>query len=454
MSAPIRGLIENAISCRVAYPATTDSDVPGREGSTTAQQALYDSAYFGFRVLVSSNGNRYTKTSMTKYADGGRITQEDTGGGAAGIDGTYSCGVGVAVGEAVYLSGSGAVTEANATSATTAPAIGIVVSKPTTTTCVVRSFGSASVFTTLTPGSVYYLDTTAGQLTTTAPSSSGNVVQRIGIATSATTLLVQIDGQTNLGVFGSSDAPTYGFAGAFGAGTGLFLAGVQKLGFAAAGATVGQITTAGLSVLQGVQASGSPNALFVSGAAHTSLDASVPSPDVYFRLDRTVTFSAGAMPNQMAVYAEAPTWAFTAPSVITNGSTFYIDGAPVAGANATISNSYAVFIGSGRVRFDGVVVQNSIPVLQSTTDTSGAPNIATPAGIVRVPSGSSSVTVTCAACTANTLLWGSIRNATTNSVQLMRMVPGAGSFDVVLTGNPGASNADVAVYIAQPGTGT
>jgi hypothetical protein len=43
----------------------------------------------------------------------------------------------------------------------------------------------------LTLGAVYYLSTTAGGITTTAPSASGNVVQRIGRAISATELLFQ-----------------------------------------------------------------------------------------------------------------------------------------------------------------------------------------------------------------------------------------------------------------------
>jgi len=43
----------------------------------------------------------------------------------------------------------------------------------------------------LTAGSIYYLATTAGGVTTTAPSSSGNVVQRIGRAASSSVLIFQ-----------------------------------------------------------------------------------------------------------------------------------------------------------------------------------------------------------------------------------------------------------------------
>jgi hypothetical protein len=42
--------------------------------------------------------------------------------------------------------------------------------------------------TGLTPGTEYFLDTTGGGLTATAPSSSGNRVQRLGVASSATEL--------------------------------------------------------------------------------------------------------------------------------------------------------------------------------------------------------------------------------------------------------------------------
>jgi hypothetical protein len=41
----------------------------------------------------------------------------------------------------------------------------------------------------LTPGATYYLDTTAGGITATPPSGSGNLVQEVGIAVSATELL-------------------------------------------------------------------------------------------------------------------------------------------------------------------------------------------------------------------------------------------------------------------------
>ena len=48
--------------------------------------------------------------------------------------------------------------------------------------------GTDTQLSGLTPGAVYYLATTAGGVTTTPPSGSGNVVQRVGRALSATEL--------------------------------------------------------------------------------------------------------------------------------------------------------------------------------------------------------------------------------------------------------------------------
>ena len=48
--------------------------------------------------------------------------------------------------------------------------------------------GTDTQLSSLTPGAVYYLATTAGGVTDTPPSGSGNVLQRVGRALSATEL--------------------------------------------------------------------------------------------------------------------------------------------------------------------------------------------------------------------------------------------------------------------------
>lgn len=55
--------------------------------------------------------------------------------------------------------------------------------------------GINNALTGLTPGSYYFLDTTAGGINTTAPSASGNVVQSIGRAEATTSIAFQPDGR-------------------------------------------------------------------------------------------------------------------------------------------------------------------------------------------------------------------------------------------------------------------
>ena len=56
-----------------------------------------------------------------------------------------------------------------------------------------RYFGEVSGFVGLTPGALYYLDTTPGAISLTAPAMAGEVVQNVGQALSTTVLLLDID---------------------------------------------------------------------------------------------------------------------------------------------------------------------------------------------------------------------------------------------------------------------
>jgi len=106
---------------------------------------------------------------------------------------TFTCPSGVAVRDVVYLTGSLAVDQADASAEATVPAIGFVKTKPTATTCILQYYGELGGFVGLTPGSKYYLSLTSGGITTTAPSGSTEVVQQVGVAISSTILLVKVD---------------------------------------------------------------------------------------------------------------------------------------------------------------------------------------------------------------------------------------------------------------------
>jgi hypothetical protein len=110
-----------------------------------------------------------------------------------------NCPAGVNLFDAVYATiTNDSVDKANATSFATAPVFGFVITKPTATTCIVAYAGEVTGFAGLLAGEQYYLDTTNGAITLIAPSGSGNIVQRIGSAKDATTLVVNLGDYTEL----------------------------------------------------------------------------------------------------------------------------------------------------------------------------------------------------------------------------------------------------------------
>lgn len=102
--------------------------------------------------------------------------------------------------------------------------------------------------------------------------------------------------------------------------------------------------------------SGVRTALTVTQPADTGRTASTEQTSVYINLGATVTWATGALTNQRAVRIAAPTLAFAGASTVTNASTLYINDAPQAGTNATITNAYALWVDAGTTRLDGAVV--------------------------------------------------------------------------------------------------
>lgn len=110
----------------------------------------------------------------------------------------YTCGAGVIVREWVYISGADTVTEAKADVLATMPCVGVVVYKPSGTTCFVKQAGY--VWDASGPwaavGDEYYVsDATAGAITSTMP---GVWPQRVGVATSTQRMKILIG--DNLGL--------------------------------------------------------------------------------------------------------------------------------------------------------------------------------------------------------------------------------------------------------------
>lgn len=97
-------------------------------------------------------------------------------------------------------------------------------------------------------------------------------------------------------------------------------------------------------------------ALTVTQGAHTAITANVPSisvPAVSLGISTGATIAIGSL-----VHLAAQTYtgvAGGAAETITDAATLYISGAPIQGANATLTNPYALWIDDGASRFDGNV---------------------------------------------------------------------------------------------------
>jgi hypothetical protein len=134
---------------------------------------------------------------------------------------------------------------------------------------------------------------------------------------------------------------------------------------------------AGLNVTGGwtqmvptVSASATTSKFSLTPGADTGTTASTEAFDVDFNFSRIRTWATGALATQRAMRIKPPTYAFGGASTITSAATFAVEGAPIAGANATITNAYALWVQAGGVRFDGTFGFGKTPVgVQSTTGT-------------------------------------------------------------------------------------
>lgn len=100
--------------------------------------------------------------------------------------------LGMSVGDVVYVSGSNAVAPADASSDSTMPCRGMVVGTGAGTVDV-RTHGYVTGLAGLTPGADYYVSASApGAITSTAPSNTGEWVQKVGWALTSSVFVVEV----------------------------------------------------------------------------------------------------------------------------------------------------------------------------------------------------------------------------------------------------------------------
>lgn len=245
-----------------------------------------------------------------------------------------------------------------------------------------------------------FLFTFAGAAGTQAIAANG--------ANSALTVDANGTGSASFGAVASAHATTIGTTNttaslALNAGTG-------NLAIAAPQATY----------TQAVSTSGSPVALTLTGAAHTGLAASAEASDVNLNLARTVQFTVGALSVQRAVLVQAPTYGFTAGSIVTSAVTMQVLGPPLAGTNATLTNAVGFGVGSaaaGNAITAGTTNAYGINVAQIQIAAGNADNQNVIAGIRVATSGTSLGSVTATLTSLNSVRLEQITYTSTTNVR-------------------------------------
>lgn len=135
--------------------------------------------------INTTSSPTFAGLTVTNYAHSAALASDDTYQGTT-ITG-LNAGASIAQWEAVYVGGSSTWLLADADGSGTYPARGLAVAAYSSTnpaTIVTRGTVRNDAWN-WTPGGTIYLSTTAGGLTQTAPSTSGNKVQQVGFALTA-----------------------------------------------------------------------------------------------------------------------------------------------------------------------------------------------------------------------------------------------------------------------------
>lgn len=174
---------------------------PGPNGAITVNFAAFGMGVFAvvnqtaFSVTLQILGQAMTPPVLLSnatgifFCDGSNV---QSGAGSSGAVSTLTASENLAAGAMVNIwNSSGAkMRNANATD-NTKPAHGFVLAA-VTSGHVGIFYGPGQInnqLVGLTPGTAYFLDTTNGDINAVAPSSSGNLIQELGVALSATQLI-------------------------------------------------------------------------------------------------------------------------------------------------------------------------------------------------------------------------------------------------------------------------
>ena len=207
-------------------------------------------------------------------------------------------------------------------------------------------------------------------------------------------------------------------------------------------------TDYGVDITGAINTGGTNGLLRVLAAASTGQTASTEIKFLDLDLGATTTWATGALANQRSIFIEAPTLAFVGASTVTNAATVYIDRAPQAGTNATLTNSYAFWIGGGRhILADGTLTVasaagatwNSV-LLDMDVSLSGVTDVTTATGfnmvVINAPTITDAGTITSVTNSATVYISGAPTGSglTITNAYALWVDDGAVRFDGAVTG--------------------
>ena len=139
---------------------------------------------------ISSSGDLYCRSRIIQYSSPAGNYSGDVvsfGSGPGGLDGS------IVQGELYYLDSSQQWEQADADAASTATnMLGIAV-EDDTATFLVKGIIKNSEYAGFTTGAPLYVHTTAGDMTGTAPSGTGDIVRVVGYSINGTSRIVYFD---------------------------------------------------------------------------------------------------------------------------------------------------------------------------------------------------------------------------------------------------------------------
>lgn len=172
---------------------------------------MADAGHRFLQLVDNKQKQRTPITTSAGAADGGKIPQTDPTTGklhsslmpaGIGSDETVApASEDLDAGNQVNLWNDGGTLKARKANATDAskPSHGFVNESVTSgNNATVLHDGAVAGLSSLTPGADYFLSTTGGAVTATAPSATGNVIQPIGFAKSATEIVYEYHRPTEI----------------------------------------------------------------------------------------------------------------------------------------------------------------------------------------------------------------------------------------------------------------